>query len=80
MTVIPPLISPIAHAAFRRTLAFAWPSAAIKGSTAGCPIAAKAIAASSPGDACLKVASAGLQEPLSPQHFTGSMAASSPSI
>ena len=62
--------SPMAHAALRRTLEFESLSAFVNGSRAGVPIDARAIAASSPGDGCLKVSSAGLHLPLS-QHFRG---------
>src|SRR5262249_50658265 len=72
----PPLISPIAQAAFLRAMKFGLFRAAIKGSTAICPREANAIAACSPGDACFKVWSAGLQSPLS-QHLNGRTGVSS---
>src|SRR5262249_32625823 len=63
----PPLISPIAQAAFLRTLGLELPKVVIRGSTEGWPKEANAMAACSPGEACLKVSSAGLQWPVSQQ-------------
>lgn len=71
--------SPIAQAAFRRTVAFAWVSCWESGSKAVRPKEASASAASSPGDGCLNVCNAGPQLPVS-QHLIGCVLLSSPSI
>src|SRR5512144_1872216 len=69
----------MAHAALRRTVAFEFVSWLVSDSNAGCPIDARASAACSPGDECLKLSSAGLQRVPS-QHLMSSVLASSPNM
>src|SRR3569832_1449524 len=71
--------SPMAHAALRRTTGLELYSSLDKEANAGRPKDASASAACSPGEACLKVSSAGLQRLVSQQRMS-CVLVSSPSI